>query len=197
MSIKYFCRISILISILFFVVSLYFYKIFNVDLYFEKALTLTFSALGSIGTIASIIFAIWLYNSQKESQQPIFLLSAKDPMERRDELRIEPYWAIDINIINYGHQVTSFSLVSLECKLNKNIIIDIADNFKTSFNKGESHKIRLMIYNSIAITDLPKITDLNFTFSLNYLDVFNTPHFDEYKIDYIDGKKTIRLEKLK
>ena len=197
MSIKYFCRISILISILFFVVSLYFYKIFNGGLYFEKALTLTFSALGSIGTIASIIFALYVYNKQQdeqkkliESNQPMFMLSTST-LEKSNDSTGQPSYSFDISVKNFGHIASSFSLVDVGSadNLDDKIIVEIPDAFVSLFDRDDSYDFKVNISNVFDIQSHPDIDNIGFDLLLSYVDKFNSSKYKVYALSInIDGK---------
>lgn len=178
------------------VISLCIYRSLDVELYFEKALTLTFSFIGSVGTIASIAFAIWLYNSQRESQQPVFFiaddLSLKD---NQNAIERDSFSFFYLSVTNYGHEATSFSITFIENLGNNDINIGIFDDKKPSFKKGETHTIQITIQNTYQIDKPPEPSHIDFIVSLNYLDMFNSTHFDHYRVFSVNGTRNIKMKK--
>ncbi|ALH95676.1 hypothetical protein [Acinetobacter equi] len=196
MKIKYFFGISSVISLLFLAISICIYKSLDVELYFEKALTLTFSFIGSVGTIASIAFAIWLYNSQRESQQPVFFI-ADDLLlkDSQNSTERDSFSFLYLSITNYGHEATSFSMTLKENLGSNDINIGIFGDMKPSFKKGETHTIQINIQNTYQTDKTPEPSHIDFIVSLNYLDMFNSTHFDHYRVFSVNGSRNIKMKK--
>ncbi|WP_180068362.1 hypothetical protein [Acinetobacter sp. YH16038] len=189
--IRVFLFVSVLISLIFFALSYcYYYLETSQRLPLERAVSITFSFIGSIGTIASIIFALYFYNKQQEGQkkligsnQPIFILTTSALEKSTDSTR-QPSYSFDINIKNFGHLASSFSLVNVGSAegLDSKIIIEIPDAFVSLFNRDDSHSFRVNISNIFDIQSYPNTKNISFDLLLSYMDKFNSSRFKVYAL---------------
>lgn len=195
--IRDFLFVSVLISLIFFALSYYYYLETSEGLPLERAVSITFSFIGSIGTIASIIFALYFYNKQQEEQkkligsnQPIFMLTTSALEKSTDSTR-QPSYSFDINIKNFGHLASSFSLVNVGSAegLDSKIIIEIPDAFVSLFNRDDSYDFRVNISNIFDIQSYPNTKNISFDLLLSYMDKFNSSRFEVYALSINeDGK---------
>lgn len=176
----------------------------DVSLPFKEAISLTLSFIGSIGTIASIIFALYFYNKQLEEQnnikklnQPLFMLSASDLKKSKDSTG-QPSYTLGFNIENFGHLASSFSLTNLGLPgdMDNKIIAEIPNSFISIFNRGDSYNFDVNISNIFYIQSYPDMENIRFDLLLSYMDKFNSSKFEVYSLSLDkDGKPKLKGQK--
>lgn len=196
-SIKIFLFCLLVISFVFFLVFYCYFRSENIIYSFKEAISLTLSFIGSIGTIASIIFAIYFYNKQLEEQknivksnQPLFMLSTS-VLEKSNDSAGQPSYSFNINVQNFGHPASSFSLVDVGSanNLDNKIIIEIPDAFISLFNRDDSYDFKVNISNIFDIQSYPDIENIGLDLLLSYVDKFNSSKFEVYTLSINKDRK--------
>ncbi len=198
MGLKKFARIAFGIGFLFFITSYCVYShIDSVIMPLHEALTLTFSFIGSVGTIASIIFALYFYNKQQEEQkkligsnQPIFMLTTS-ALEKSTDSAGQPSYSFNIDIKNFGHLASSFSLLNIGSAdgIDDKIRVEVLDPLVSLFNRDDSYSFRINISNIFNIQSYPNIESIGFDLLLSYVDKFNSPKYEMYTLSINQSSK--------
>lgn len=162
---------------------------------FKETLSLSLTFLGSFGTLASIVFAFYLYIKQREKDQddvksailknkPQLFIKIEDIYRSKDN-NGQPALAIDLKVINYNNDASSFSL-GYEYLENdkKNIIVDFDYPFNSTniFKSGENLNITATFISSTDIIEPPNLEELNFYIKAIYLDKINNMIEDYYRL---------------
>lgn len=196
-SIRNFVSCLIIISLVFLFALYFYFESAGEEYPLKEALSFTLSFIGSIGTIASLIFALYFYNSQSDEQkniiksnQPLFQLSTSDLKKSKDSTG-QPSFTLYVNVKNFGHLASSFSLVNIGLpeNLGDKIIIEIQNYNITLFNRDDSYDFELNIFNSNDIQLYPNMENARFDLLLSYVDKFNSSHFKVYSLSFDKNKK--------
>lgn len=168
---------------------------------FKETLSISISFLGSFGTLASIIFAFYLYIKQREkedneeksiirSNKPTFFIKIYDLYNSQDS-NGQPALAIDLNIKNFSNSASSFSLQFDYLPNKKNNILvdfDYPCNMSDIFNPGENLNITAIFTSCDDILKPPKLEDIKTFIKVVYLDRLNNIIEDYFLLDKIKIK---------
>ncbi|ELW85708.1 MULTISPECIES: DUF4352 domain-containing protein [Acinetobacter] len=175
----------------------YFYALKNIsDSPFKETLSLSLTFLGSFGTLASIVFAFYLYIKQREkdeddekakirSSKPTFFIKIDDFYKSNDS-NGQPALAIDFNIKNYNNNASSFSLQFdyLPNKKEKILVeFDYPYNKSDIFKSGENLNITAIFTSCDDILNPPRPEDLNIYIKAVYLDSINNKTEDYFLLE--------------
>ena len=175
----------------------YCYALKNIsDSPFKETLSLSLTFLGSFGTLASIVFAFYLYIKQREkdeddekakirSSKPTFFIKIDDFYISNDS-NGQPALAIDFNIKNYNNSASSFSLQFdyLPNKKEKILVeFDYPHNKSDIFRPGENLNISAIFTSRDDILNPPKTEDLNIYIKAVYLDSINNKIEDYFLLE--------------
>lgn len=198
MGIKKFAWIALGVGFLFFGTSYCAYSgIDGVEMPLHEALTLTFSFIGSVGTIASIIFALYFYNKQQDEQkkligsnQPIFMLTTST-LEKSNDSTGQPSYSFDISVKNFGHLASSFSLSNIGSTegMDDEIMVEILNSFVSLFNRDDSYNFKVNISNIFKVQSYPDIENISFDLLLSYMDKFNSSKYEVYTLSINKSSK--------
>lgn len=198
MGIKKFACIAFWVGFLFFIISYCVYSdIDSVKMPLHEALTLTFSFIGSVGTIASIIFALYFYNKQQEEQkkligsnQPIFMLTTS-ALEKSTDSTGQLSYSFNISVKNFGHLASSFSLSNMGSTegMDDKIMVEILNSFVSLFNRDDSYNFKVNISNIFNVQSYPDIENISFDLLLSYVDKFNSSKYEVYTLSINQSSK--------
>jgi len=163
---------------------------------FKETLSLSLTFLGSFGTLASIIFAFYLYIKQREkdeddekamirSSKPTLFIKIDDFYKSNDS-NGQPALAIDFNIKNYNNNASSFSLQFdyLPNKKEKILVeFDYPYNKSDIFKPGENLNITAIFTSRDDIVNPPKPEELNIYIKAVYLDSLNNKIEDYFLLE--------------
>ena len=172
----------------------YFYFLPNsIDNLLKENISLSLTFLGSIGTLTSIIFAVYVYLDQEDqnrkktvhlikNSKPIFQLNIRE-FDYGFDSNNQPAIIMDILLVNYSHTASSVSL-SYESTGSSNLIVsfDLPLGMEL-INKGENRNISASIIYSSIVNQHPKISDINLMIKIIYLDNYNNAIEDCFKIN--------------
>lgn len=172
----------------------------NIDSPFKETLSLSLTFLGSFGTLASIIFAFYLYMKQREKDEddekamirgskPTLFIRIDDFYKSNDS-NGQPALAIDFNIKNYNNSASSFSLQFdyLPSKKGKILVeFDYPYNKSDIFKPGENLNITAIFTSRDDIINPPKTEDLNIYIKAVYLDSLNNKVEDYFILEKSKG----------
>lgn len=178
----------------------YYYALKNqVEFPLKETLTLSLAFVGSFGTLASIIFAFYLYTLQREKDEsaakevmlknkPLLLIIIEDIYQARDD-NGQPALAIDLSVVNHNNNASSFSL-NYDYLPNKNT--DLIVNFDYQLNHTgilraeENINITAYIISSRNISNPPKPEEIDLLIKAVYLDKSNNMIEDYYVLDNLN-----------
>lgn len=190
------------LTILFGVCFHFFYAIKNITAHpFKETLSMTLTFLGSVGTLASIIFAAFSLIDQaehnKEEEKKVILRSKAQLLIRVEEIypskdsNGQPALAIDFKVENYNNDASSFNLGydnSPDNKKNLIVEFDYPHNRTNIFKSGENLNISAIITSPTDILNPPKLEDINLYIKAVYLDKLNNIIEDYYLLTPSNNK---------
>lgn len=118
-------------------------------------------------------------------------MDCSKPIENVENSTGNKSLTIEVHIVNYGHPVTGFFIVPTH-EHSRDIVISVKNDHKILFNRTDEISSKFIIKYSSYKFLTPNISDLKINFSLSYLDLFNTPHFDYYEITYINDRLIVK-----
>lgn len=194
----FFIAVLIFLSILFGIWFYYYYALENIkETPLKEAISLSLTFLGSCGTLASILFAFYLYIKQQEKNnedektmilngKPTFFIRIDDIYESSDN-NSQPALAIDFNIKIYNSNASSFSFQFDYLPDKKEQILvdfDYQHGRNDIFKAGENLNITAIFTSSKSVVKPPKKEELNIYLKAVYLDKLNNSIEDYFLLKH-------------
>lgn len=187
----------IILSILFGVWFYYNYALENIaNVPLKESISLSLTLLGSVGTLASIVFTFYLYIKQREKDEedeksmirtvkPTFFIKINDVYISNDSNK-QPALAIDFNIKIYNNNASSFSF-QFDYLPNKKeqifVEFDYPYNKSDIFKAGENLQITAIFTSCKDVVNPPQREELNIYIKAVYLDKMNNMIEDYFLLE--------------
>lgn len=194
--------ILLLASILFGVVFHYCYALKYIDQSpLKETLSLTFSFIGSVGTVASIASAFLFYLKQIEKDKdeaealilrnkPKLFIKISDIYASTDRNK-QPSLTMDLNIEIYNNNASSLSL-SYEYIPNTShdilVEFDYPPNYKSALNSGDNLNVSAAFTYVNNIDKCPNLGDIHLYIKAVYLDKLNNTIEEYYLLKSVKRK---------